>query len=59
MTYYEKFLSAKTEEQLKSMMKQEAEIALFFLGGNPDRIKAIEDAGNRVSDEKGWTEVQE
>lgn len=58
MTYYEKFSSAKTEEQLKSMMKQEAEIAMLFLGGNPDRIKAIEDAGNRVSDENGWMGVQ-
>lgn len=55
MTYYEKYSMLKSEEELKLVMKEDAKVALF-LGGNPDRIKAIEDAGNKVANEKGWTE---
>lgn len=54
MTYYEKYLLLKSEAELKLAMKEDAKVALF-LGGNPDRIKAIEDAGNKVANEKGWT----
>ena len=55
MTYYEAYKNVKTESDLIAMMQRDAIVAVMMLGGNPDRIKAIEDAGNRVSDERGWT----
>lgn len=54
MTYYEEFLKCKTEEELKQVIKEEAEIAMLF-GTSLDRLRAIEDAGNKVLQEKGWT----
>ena len=54
-TYYELFSEAKNEKRLMEMMKEAVEIAIF-IGGNPDRLKAIEDAGNQVAKEKGWQE---
>lgn len=53
MTYYESFSIAETEHDLKILMKESARVAVMF-GNNPDRIKAIEDAGNRVAHERGW-----
>lgn len=53
MTYYELFSKAENVDELKGMMKKESTIALV-LGNNPDRIKAIEDAGNKVATERGW-----
>jgi len=53
MTYYELFSQAKDENELKSLMKKETIIACTFIK-NPDRIKAIEDAGNKVAKERGW-----
>lgn len=53
MTYYESFSIAATEHDLKILMKEAAKVAVMF-GNNPDRIKAIEDAGNRVAHERGW-----
>ncbi len=53
MTYYELFQQAETADELKGMMKKEATIALVLIN-NPDRIKAIEDAGNKVASERGW-----
>ena len=58
MTYYKLYLQSKTETELKSMMERDAKVALF-LGSNPDRIKAIEDAGNKVAREKGWLENED
>lgn len=56
MTYYEKYSKLQSEEELKDWMKRDTYIAVV-LGNNPDRIKAIEDAGNRVAKEKGWEYV--
>lgn len=53
MTYYEHYLTAQEECDLIAMMKHDAKCAIIF-GNNPDRIKAIEDAGNKVAREKGW-----
>ena len=53
MTYYEHYLTAHEECDLIAMMKHDAKCAIIF-GNNPDRIKAIEDAGNKVAREKGW-----
>lgn len=53
MTYYESFSIAATEHDLKILMKEAAKVAVMF-GNDPDRIKAIEDAGNRVAHERGW-----
>lgn len=54
MTYYESFSEfAKNEHDLKILMEEAAKVAVMF-GNNPDRIKAIEDAGNRVAHERGW-----
>ena len=58
MTHYEKYSMLKSEAELKLAMKEDAKVA-FLLGGNPDRIKAIEDAGNKVANEKGWMVVEE
>lgn len=54
MTYYEWFSQAKSEDELKEMMREET-VKAMLLGNNHDRIKAIVDAANRVSDENGWT----
>ena len=53
MTYYEAYCVCKSEDELKRAMKRDAEIAVLF-GSNPDRLRAIEDAGNKVMSEKGW-----
>ena len=45
-------------EELIEKGKKDAEVALF-LGANPDRMKAIEDAMNEVAKEKGWDGEQE
>lgn len=53
MTYYEHYLTAQEECDLIALMKHDAKCAIIF-GNNPDRIKAIEDAANKVAKEKGW-----
>ena len=53
MTYYEKYSAARDECDLIAMMKHDVKCAIIF-GNNPDRIKAIEDAANRVAKERGW-----
>lgn len=53
MTYYEHYLTAQEECDLIAIMKHDAKCAIIF-GNNPDRIKAIEDAANKVAKEKGW-----
>lgn len=58
MTYYESFSMCKTEDELREAMREQAEIAIF-LGANPDRLRAIEKAGNEVALEKGWNECYE
>ena len=55
MTYYEAYSLLKSEAELKLTMEQDAKVAIFF-GANPDRLKAIGEAGNKVANEKGWTE---
>ena len=53
MTYKEAYMRSSSFSELKDKVKSDVKIALF-LGGNPDRIKAIEDAMNEVATEKGW-----
>lgn len=53
MTYYERYQTAQDKNDLLYMMINDATVAVF-LGNNPDRIKAIEDAGNKVARERGW-----
>ena len=56
MTYYEKYSACQTEEQIKEMAIDDTKDALF-LGGNPDRIKAIENAMNKaIADMRGDSE---
>ena len=55
MTYYEAYSKCETREQMEEAMKHDVEVAMF-LGSNPDRLKAIEDATNRVAEEKGWVD---
>lgn len=45
MTYKERYSQCNTIDELKQIAIKDTEIALF-LGANPDRIKAIEDAMN-------------
>ena len=53
MTYYEKYSAAREECDLIGMVKHDTKCAIIF-GNNPDRIKAIEDAANKVLSERGW-----
>ena len=53
MTYYDKYSKLQTEEELKDWMRRDG-YAAMILGNNPDRIRAIEDAANKVAEEKGW-----
>lgn len=53
MTYYELYKTAKTEKELRDMMKRDANLACIW-GSNPARIKAIEDAGTKVAKERNW-----
>jgi hypothetical protein len=53
MTYYETFSALLSFDELKSEVKHQTVVAIL-MGGNPDRIKAIEDAMNKVIKEKGW-----
>ena len=53
MTYYELYQLAKTEKELKDMMKRDAKLACMWKF-NPARIKAIEDAGNKIAKERNW-----
>lgn len=55
MTYKESFMKAESFSQLEKMTKEATSVAIF-LGGNPDRLKAIEDALNEVANEKGWND---
>ena len=54
-TYYEVYSKCNTEKEMITKMKDDTLVAVL-LGSNPDRLKAIEDAGNKVSAEKGWDE---
>lgn len=51
MTYYEAYSACKTEEEIKESAKRDTKVAIF-LGNNPDRIKAIEDAMNKAIADK-------
>lgn len=51
MTYYEKYSACQNEEEIKEKAIRDVKIAIF-LGNNPDRIKAIEDAMNKAIAEK-------
>ncbi len=50
MTYYESYKALSSVQEIKEQMISDAKVAVF-LGGNPDRIKAIEDAGNKAIQE--------
>lgn len=54
MTYYEKYMAAREKCDLKGMVKHDVAIIGIFFANNEDRLKAIEDAANRVLREKGW-----
>lgn len=56
MTYYEKYSACQNEEEIKEMAIRDTEVAIF-LGNNPDRIKAIENALNKAIAEKAEREV--
>ena len=58
MTYHEWYSACKTLEELKAKMITDANVALM-MGGNPDRIAAIETAGNDVLKEKGWIDDED
>lgn len=52
MTYYESYKALKTAEAIKEKAISDTKVAMF-LGGNTDRIKAIEDAMNKAISEIG------
>lgn len=51
MTYYEKYSACQNEAEIKEKAIHDAKVAIF-LGNNPDRIKAIEDAMNKAIADK-------
>ena len=51
MTYYESYSLLPTVEDIKAKAIRDTEIAIF-MGNNPDRIKAIEDAMNKAIRER-------
>ena len=53
MTYKESYQSCETEAEAIEKAHQDVKVAIF-LGASQDRFKAIEDALNQVSLEKGW-----
>ena len=55
MTYLESYRSLPTVEAIKEKAISDTKIAIF-LGNNPDRIKAIEDAMNVAIKERGEEE---
>lgn len=50
MTYKESYKQCNTIDELKQMAIKDTEMAIF-LGANPDRIRAIENAMNERADE--------
>ena len=55
MTYLELYRSLPTVEAIKEKAISDTKVAIF-LGNNPDRIKAIEDAMNVAIKERGEDE---
>jgi len=51
MTYLESYRLLPTVEEIKSKAINDTKVAIF-LGNNPDRIKAIEDAMNKAIAER-------
>lgn len=51
MTYLESYRKTTSLDELRTIAISDTKIAIF-LGNNPDRIKAIEDAMNNVIEEK-------
>ncbi len=47
MTYYESYIACGLPEKAKAKAVQDAKVAMF-LGNNPDRLRAIEDALNKA-----------
>lgn len=55
MTYYEAYSACQNEVEIKEMAIRDTKVAIF-LGNNPDRIKAIEDAMNKAIADKTESE---
>lgn len=51
MTYYEAYSACQNEIEIKERVRRDMKVAVF-LGNNPDRIKAIEDAMNKAIADK-------
>lgn len=47
MTYLESYMSLTTVDDIKKKAIEDTKVAIF-LGNNPDRLKAIEDAMNKA-----------
>lgn len=58
MTYYEAYSACQNEEEIKEKAIFDTKVAIF-LGNNPDRIKAIEDAMNKAIADKAEREDKE
>lgn len=57
MTYYEAYSACQNETEIKDMALYDTKVAVFL--GNPDRIKAIEEAMNRAIADKAESEDEE
>lgn len=53
MTYYEAYKKCHTIEDIKAQAAHDTKVAIFLLGNNPGRIKAIEAAMDKAIKECG------
>lgn len=51
MKYIDKYRKCKSVDEIMAEVKQDVKIALF-IGGDPDRLKAIEEAMNEAIAER-------
>jgi hypothetical protein len=51
MTYLDKYRKCKSVGEIIAEAKRDVKVALF-IGGDPDRLKAIEEAVNEAIDER-------
>lgn len=52
MTYYEIYSACQSVEEITEQAKRDIKEAIYILGNNPDRIKAIAEAMNKAIPEK-------
>ena len=55
MTYEDVYRNCDTAEEAYTLAANDVRVAIFC-GANPNSIKAIESALNKIAKEKGWSD---